>query len=139
MKKLLLTLIMMVTCVAMMNAQSCNRCGGSGTIREECQSCHGSGKSGCNYCNGGYKMCTVCMKEGSFECGTCDGTGKVGEDDDNCPDCGGRGRIICSRCSGDGVVMCDSCSGTGGAECYNCHGHGYKEWRCPECIAAGRI
>jgi hypothetical protein len=35
--------------------------------------------------------------------------------------------------------MCDSCSGTGGSACYNCNGSGIKEWRCPSCIAAGRI
>lgn len=138
MKKLLLTLIMMMTGVILMNAQRCNRCGDSGKITEKCLQCHGTGKGGCNYCNGGYKMCTMCMKEGSLECSTCDGSGKVGEDDD-CPDCSGRGRVICNRCSGDGVVMCESCSGTGGKECYNCHGNGYKEWRCPDCIAAGRI
>ena len=112
MKKLLLTLIMMMTGVILMNAQRCNRCGDSGKITEKCQQCHGTGKGGCNYCNGGYKMCTMCMKEGSLECSTCDGSGKVGEDDD-CPDCSGRGRVICNRCSGDGVVMCESCSGTG--------------------------
>lgn len=137
MKRAFFILLMMVTGVTLADAQSCSRCGGSGRISEQCQVCHGNGSRSCNYCNNGYKMCTVCMREGSCTCGTCNGSGTY--DDDTCPTCSGRGRVICERCSGDGVIMCDSCQGVGSGNCFNCGGLGYKEWRCPECIAAGRI
>ena len=138
MKRIFLTMLMMVIGITIINAQTCNRCGNTGRITETCQVCHGSGSRGCNYCTDGYKMCTACMKEVSYECSACNGTGKD-DDDETCSTCSGRGRITCQRCSGDGVVMCESCQGSSSSSCFNCGGSGKKEWRCPECIAAGRI
>jgi hypothetical protein len=47
----------------------------------------------------------------------------------------------CNRCGDTGVIheTCLPCNGHGSGSCFHCGGSGVKQWRCPECIAAGRI
>ena len=68
----------------------------------------------------------------------CDGSGK-NRNDEECEKCGGYGRIDCDKCGGRGKCECERCDVNGKESCASCNGQGGRQWRCPECIAAGRI
>ena len=71
----------------------CRRCNGSAEIRETCNNCGGSGRTGWD-------------KE--YNCLSCtDGTRKV-----RCGDCN-RGEVVCERCNGRGWVGCNRCDSEG--------------------------
>ena len=117
MKRVILSLVIAIVGTLSMNAQTCNRCGDEGIIREGCQVCNGNGGSTCDHCKG---------------------TGKDDNGND-CYNCQGKGWFRCELCRGTGMSMCRDCNGNGTISCFNCGSTGVKVWRCPECIAAGRI
>ena len=50
----------------------------------------------------------------------------------NCPDCEGKGYIICDECNGEGryypytsISYCDHCKGKGKYTCMTCRGFGW--------------
>lgn len=87
----------------------CAACNGTGYVETEkaCETCNNSGKVACMACNGGQVECTAC-----------DGTGTTTV----CPDCGGKGEVVCGTyvfdrsqstatcaASGKAVYVCDGC------------------------------
>ena len=51
------------------NAETCNKCKGSGTSNFKCSSCKGTGA------NGNFK-CSFCNGKGFDKCSSCNGTGR---------------------------------------------------------------
>lgn len=116
---------------------NCPECNGTGTVTEEqtcsacggeqaaeggdlCATCGGSGKemvsTPCT-CTEGRVACTEC-NGGQVACTACDGTGTTTV----CPDCGGKGEVVCGTyvfdrsqstatcaASGTAVYVCDGC------------------------------
>lgn len=93
------------------------------------------------------KACAGCCGAGLAECPDCGGRGKiVGEVE--CPRCKGTRRMPCAFCGGKGNVRCGVCEGTGEMAvkvrkglfssdsfrpCTVCHGKGLQA--CPDCRA----
>lgn len=96
--------------------ESCNQCGGNGTI--PCEYCDGTGEVECNNCNG----------TGKELCPDCDGAGEIYSSEEEggsvCNTCQGGGEVECYACNGDTNVSCQSCGGKGEQNCYNCDGSG---------------
>ena len=137
MKRLALTFVVLLMGIMSIQAQ-CSRCGGEGVIRETCLPCHGEGTWTCESCRGsGTQQCYTCHGSGQLTCSYCDGTGKRG--DDVCYNCQGNPSFRCELCRGTGEITCRECDGKRYKQFYHCGGSGTKVWRCPECIAAGRI
>ncbi|MBR5687406.1 MAG: hypothetical protein IKX36_05565 [Prevotella sp.] len=139
MKRFIFVFVVILTGVMNMTAQTCNRCGDEGVIRERCQVCNGDGGSTCDHCKGtGEITCETCHGDKGANCYRCEGTGKDDNGND-CYNCQGKGWFRCELCRGTGMSMCRDCNGNGTISCFNCGSTGVKVWRCPECIAAGRI
>lgn len=139
MKRVILSLVIAIVGTLSMNAQTCNRCGDEGIIREGCQVCNGNGGSTCDHCKGTCEItCETCHGDKGANCYRCEGTGKDDNGND-CYNCQGKGWFRCELCRGTGMSMCRDCNGNGTISCFNCGSTGVKVWRCPECIAAGRI
>ena len=119
--------------------------------KEECDECHGAGKTTCPDCNGEGKVtCGKCDGSGQVKCRKCGGSGEMkcptctnsmwygdGENQKMCPkchnagtvtctECHGNGEVRCSKCSGKGEVKCDKCGGKGEITCENCEGRGWN-------------
>ena len=91
-----------------------------------CEYCAGDGNVNCGDCYGtGYVDCDEC-DSGKVTCDTCDGYGGL-EDNETCPDCGGRGNNKCEHCDGEGEIECEYCYGTGQNDCPDCNGEGEIE------------
>lgn len=60
------------------------------------------------------------------------------EYEDECPECGGQGRMSldCHRCSGTGLPQTGPIDG---GRCGTCGGRGYVECDCFECESTGKI
>ena len=83
MKRVILSLVIAIVGTLSMNAQTCNRCGDEGIIREGCQVCNGNGGSTCDHCKGtGEITCETCHGDKGANCYRCEGTGK--DDNGNC-------------------------------------------------------
>lgn len=83
---------------------------------DKCETCNGSGKESCYYCENGEMDCQDCT-DGELGCESCDGGGQIGNK--KCKDCGGTGNVDCENCNGKGVVQCNRCKGR---KCPNCVG-----------------
>ena len=119
------------------SGDKCPRCDGEGIIRPQCQFCNG-GYRECSLCYGKSEIrCTYCQGGGSFRCNSCAGRGYNGEDE--CSRCSGKGEIECEQCHGTGLISCPSCGAQGHVACMTCGGRGYTEWRCPDCNGTGQI
>ncbi len=78
--------------------------------------------------------CPRCGGDGRIDCGNCNG-GRV-----DCYNCDGDGQVYddCDECGGDGKVDCDECGGEGeidGETCSDCEGRG--KVLCDECDGKG--
>jgi hypothetical protein len=58
------------------------------------------------------------------------------DDDNECDNCGGSGRVECYSCDGSGVRECDDCEGSGKEECDNCD---KGKVDCENCDGEGEI
>ena len=80
--------------------------------------------------------CDECGGEGRLECGNCDGRGDV-----SCNECDEDYEENCDTCDGDGNVTCDTCDGEGESEdgetCDDCKGSG--QVNCEECGGKGTV
>lgn len=109
----------------------CEGTGVTGVYEQPCSNCEGSGKKGCNTCDG-TQRCIYCNGLNGTAHEECKGTGKV-----DCEICNGTGTCLtcnktgkCASCVGNGyVITCKVCDGTrfvGGADsfprkiCKNC-------------------
>jgi len=67
----------------------------------------------CPNCDTGTIECEACGADGRKECKACFGEGVVGDNEDECDECGGDGRVECPKCDGSGAVECGTCDGNG--------------------------
>lgn len=73
------------------------------TSPEQCPTCHGQPETVCPICKGRQKeRCGECFGHRRTVCPHCD-------QDMDCEECGGTGKVDCSRCGGDGKVWCGTC------------------------------
>lgn len=118
-------------------AQTCEKCGGNGSVtcsrcdgqgREECGSCNGKGDVSCSACHGDDPAWLSDLRSATINIG---GGNKIGGNDfktdrlGRCLKCGGAGRVTCKTCRGSGEVTCSKCHGSGKVECSDCDGKGY--------------
>lgn len=72
--------------------------------------------------------CSECYGDGRIDCSNCDGEGE-----ENCPECDGEGSFEvgdnewedCGECHGGGKVTCNQCDGEGRYDCDYCDSNGY--------------
>jgi len=99
-------------------SESCEGCGGNGTLR--CGNCYGDGQVKCFSCYGTSSVqCNLCGGGGYSE--NRDHYGNVVQD--SCFGCGGSGSMRCPHCL-NGLQRCPGCSGGGEIRCRSCDGHG---------------
>lgn len=62
------------------------------------------------------------------------------DEDKECGECSGSGRVPCSDCDGDGTIECSECEGCGNvySDCDECDGYGKKSSDCEECGGTGK-
>lgn len=148
MKKWLAMLLAAALCISVLPVFAAQAA--TGTI---CETCYGTGKNPCTWCNGTGKMgsssyrytCVSCGGTGAMAClGRCGGDGIIENNSANsggiqrqgsiCGTCYGTGTVVCSWCNGTGVMQYGSfsytcsCGGTGVTSCYGgCGGDGVIE------------
>jgi hypothetical protein len=120
--------------------ETCSECDGSG--HSSCDSCDNEGEVECPNCNGSrYEECYRCEGNGKIECRKCNENCKItcpecngfglGDNNDDCLGCDGRGKIVCPDCDGEGEEECPDCDGRGRDDCSECDGSG--KVTCEEC------